>query len=70
MGKEHIKIKVNRQIVNKPLADETQHMKEEIKWITTDLSQMPNCAEKIILALLQHLLQLKINGSVYLSKGC
>ena len=69
MGKKYIKIKVNRPIVNKPLADETQHMKEEIKWITTDLSQMPNCAEKIILALLQHLLQLKINGSVYLSKN-
>ena len=31
MGKKYIKIKVNRPIVNKPLADETQHMKEEIK---------------------------------------
>ena len=69
MGK-YIETKENRPIVNQPLADgiQIQQMIEEINWITSDLSEMPDCAEKIALVLLKNLLRLKLTGSVYLSK--
>jgi hypothetical protein len=41
-------------------------MKEEIKDITDDLLEIPFSAEKIALELIKKLLQLKIDGVVYL----
>ena len=43
-----------------------QKMKEEIKDITDDLLKIPFSAEKIALELIKKLLQLKIDGVVYL----